>query len=165
MPEQFVRLNCQSCGGKLEVYRDMEQFACGYCGTEMIVQRRGGTVALKAVTEAIKQVQIGTDKTAAELALARLESEMKDLKITEAALREQSGGTLWMIFGAIFASLGIAAAFEIVVLGVILILLGCVLGFAGWGLMTSKEAKLPKLERRIAALSEKIDEKKQIVDA
>ena len=31
-------------------------------GTETVVHRRGGTVALKAVTEAIKKVQIGTEK-------------------------------------------------------------------------------------------------------
>lgn len=46
----------------------------------MIVQRRGGTVALKAVTEAIKQVQLGTDKTAAELAIVRLEREYSILQ-------------------------------------------------------------------------------------
>jgi predicted RNA-binding Zn-ribbon protein involved in translation (DUF1610 family) len=67
MSDRFINLNCAHCGAKLDVYDDMERFACGYCGTEMIVQRRGGTVALKAVTEAIQKVQIGTDKTAAEL--------------------------------------------------------------------------------------------------
>jgi ribosomal protein S27AE len=72
MPEHFINLNCANCGGKLEVYDDMDRFACGYCGTEQIVQRRGGTVALKAVTEAIQTVQIGTDKKAAELAVFRL---------------------------------------------------------------------------------------------
>jgi hypothetical protein len=46
----------------------------------MLVQRRGGTVALKAVTEAIKQVQVGTDKTAAELALVRLQNELSLLR-------------------------------------------------------------------------------------
>ena len=75
MSEQFVNLNCANCGAKLDVYVDMERFACGYCGTEMVVQRRGGTVALKAVTEAIKNVRIGTDKTAAELALVRLDQD------------------------------------------------------------------------------------------
>src|ERR1039457_3769668 len=67
MPEHFINLNCANCGGKLEVYDDMDRFACGYCGTQMLVQRRGGTVAIRAVTEAIERVQVGTDKTAAEL--------------------------------------------------------------------------------------------------
>src|ERR1700734_3064652 len=75
MDEHFINLNCANCGAKLDVYDDMERFSCGYCGTELIVQRRGGTVALKNVTEAIKRVQVGTDKTAAELALVRLDQE------------------------------------------------------------------------------------------
>lgn len=80
MSESFVNLNCTNCGAKLDVYGDMERFACGYCGTQMVVQRRGGTVALKALAEAIQKVQIGTDRTAAELALVRLEKEREELK-------------------------------------------------------------------------------------
>ncbi len=80
MPDHFISLNCANCGAKLDVYDDMERFACGYCGTEMLVQRRGGTVALRAVTDAIKKVQIGTDKTAAELALVRLDKERQQLR-------------------------------------------------------------------------------------
>ena len=80
MSEHFINLTCANCGGKLEVYDDMEHFACGYCGSEMLVQRRGGTVILKAVTEAIHKVQIGTDKTAAELAIVRLNKELEELK-------------------------------------------------------------------------------------
>jgi DNA-directed RNA polymerase subunit RPC12/RpoP len=79
MPEHFIHLNCANCGAKLEVYDDMERFACGYCGTELLVQRRGRTVALNAVTEVIKKIQIGTDKTAAELALVRLNQESAKL--------------------------------------------------------------------------------------
>jgi ribosomal protein S27E len=63
MSERFIPLRCQSCGGKLDIYDDMERFACGHCGTEMIVLRRGGTVALKVVTGATSEVQAGTDET------------------------------------------------------------------------------------------------------
>jgi predicted RNA-binding Zn-ribbon protein involved in translation (DUF1610 family) len=80
MSERFISLKCQSCGAKLDVYEDQDHFACGHCGTEIMVQRRGGTVALKAVTEAIKEVQVGTDRTAAELALARLDKELSQLR-------------------------------------------------------------------------------------
>jgi predicted RNA-binding Zn-ribbon protein involved in translation (DUF1610 family) len=86
MPENFINLSCANCGGKLDVYDDMERFACGYCGTEMIVQRRGGTVSLKAVTDAIERVQVGTDKTAAELALVRLRQELAALEAKAANL-------------------------------------------------------------------------------
>jgi hypothetical protein len=57
----------------------MTKFACGYCGAEQIVERRGGTVALKPIADAIARVQVGTDKTAAELALKRLPQELKAL--------------------------------------------------------------------------------------
>ena len=110
MSEHFINLNCANCGAKLDVYEDMERFACGYCGTELIVQRRGGTVALKAVTDAIKKVQIGTDKTAAELALARLNQEsttlseelkkLADAKSEEAANRPMAG-CMSVVFGVI----------------------------------------------------------------
>lgn len=80
MSDPFVPLKCPSCGAKLDIYNDMEKFACGYCGNEMLVQRRGGTVALKAIEDGIRQVQKGTDRTAAELALVRLERELQNLR-------------------------------------------------------------------------------------
>jgi ribosomal protein S27AE len=73
---KIVKLNCANCGGVLEIHRDMDQFACGYCGSAQIVERRGGTVALRLVVDAVARVQVGTDKTAAELALVRLEKEL-----------------------------------------------------------------------------------------
>jgi DNA-directed RNA polymerase subunit RPC12/RpoP len=92
MTPHFINLNCTNCGAKLDVHDDddMERFACGYCGTEIIVQRRGGTVALKALTAAIIKVQTGTDKTAAELALARYEKEIAALGISRADLRRST---------------------------------------------------------------------------
>src|SRR5260370_39266773 len=106
MPENFISLKCQSCGGKLDVYEDMERFACGYCGTEMIGQRRSGTVALKLVQEAIKKVQVGTDKTAAELALVRLDDELKALNSKASRLRNTKEE--FMIgFGSILAFTGL----------------------------------------------------------
>lgn len=71
-----ITLNCRNCGAKLDVYEDMDRFTCSYCGAGMLVERRGGTVMLKAVTDAIQKVQSGTDKTAAELALVRLKEEL-----------------------------------------------------------------------------------------
>ena len=74
-----VPLKCTGCGAGLGISADMTRFACGYCGTEQIVERRGGTVALKPITDAIAKVQVGTDKTAAELALNRLPHELNYL--------------------------------------------------------------------------------------
>ena len=58
----------------------METFDCGYCGASQTVERSGGTVSLKLLTTAIRQVQTGTDKTAAELAIKRLTVEMQEIE-------------------------------------------------------------------------------------
>lgn len=67
----------------------------------MIVHRRGGTVALSAVTDAIKQVQAGTDKVAAELALARLSAESDALHARASDLRVKSAKAFTCILAAI----------------------------------------------------------------
>ena len=107
MPDRFINLNCANCGGKLEVYDDMDRFACGYCGTEMLVRRRGGTVSLKAVAEAIENVRKGVDKTAAELAIVRLEKERSELLESEKK-NDYSVGLLML--GLFFGVTGIAVA-------------------------------------------------------
>ena len=75
----FVSLACPHCGGKLEITSDIDRFACMYCGSEQIVNRRGGIISLSLITDAIDKVAVGTDKTAAELALVRLEKELAKL--------------------------------------------------------------------------------------
>jgi ribosomal protein S27AE len=82
---RVVTLKCSSCGAALEIAPDMSRFACGYCGAALAVERRGGTVALKGVEEAVARVQVGTDKTAAELAIARLTRELETEKAAWAA--------------------------------------------------------------------------------
>jgi hypothetical protein len=76
----FVTLTCPSCGGKLEITNDLDRFACGYCGTEQVVRRGGGVVSLAPVVEGLKQVQVGVDKTASELAIVRLTAEIAELE-------------------------------------------------------------------------------------
>jgi len=72
-----VSLSCPSCGGKLTITDDIDRFACGYCGKEILVNRGGGIVSLKPVVDEIKRVGIGVDKTASELALNRLQKEIE----------------------------------------------------------------------------------------
>lgn len=113
MSDKFISLTCQSCGAKLDVYDDMTRFACSYCGAEMVVQRRGGTVALKAIEAAIQKVQVGTDKTAAELALVRLKEDYANLRSGWEAEKkrmeiEESGclGGLLDAFGKLSLAIG-----------------------------------------------------------
>ncbi len=65
----------------------MHRFACGYCGREMALEFRGGTVASKAITESIQYLRTGAERTAAELALVRLQRELTDLEDRLSALR------------------------------------------------------------------------------
>jgi hypothetical protein len=71
---QVIAMKCPGCGASLQVASDMDDFACGYCGTALRAIRQGGTVSL--IAAAIAKVQGGTDRTAAELALVRLEREL-----------------------------------------------------------------------------------------
>lgn len=82
MPD-YVTLTCPSCGGKLQINNDVERFACGYCGSEHVVKRGGGVVSLAPVIDEIKKVKIGVDKTASELAIARLTTEIEKLERME----------------------------------------------------------------------------------
>jgi len=77
---EIIKLTCPTCGGKLEITGDIERFACSYCGNEHVVIRRGGIVSLKPVVEALGKVEVGTDRTASELAMARLEKEIYFLR-------------------------------------------------------------------------------------
>lgn len=81
----LVALKCPNCGGRLEVSKEMSHFACGYCGANVQVQRRGGTIAL-SLGEAIERVQVATDKTAAELALKRLKEEAVEAESTRESI-------------------------------------------------------------------------------
>jgi len=89
MPD-FIALSCPSCGAKLQITEDIDRFACTACGNEHIVNRSGGVFTLKPVSKGVPKVQEGVDKTTAELAIARIKDEIKQLgepiKYSEAAL-------------------------------------------------------------------------------
>lgn len=50
-----------------------------HCGTEFVVNRGGGIVSLSPVVEGLKRVKRGADKTAAELAIARLRKDIDEM--------------------------------------------------------------------------------------
>lgn len=78
-------LSCANCSAPLEVDGEKERFVCGYCGSAQVLERKGGTVALKKVENAIHAVQRGTDRTAAELAIPRLTRERDEALAARAA--------------------------------------------------------------------------------
>lgn len=85
---KVIKLSCVSCGSSLDISQQMNRLACGYCGTQQIVERSGGTIHLRGVAEAISKVQVGTDKTAAELAINRLSKELEALRYHRARVEE-----------------------------------------------------------------------------
>lgn len=68
----YINLTCPSCGGKLQITNDVDRFACGYCGHELIVKRGGGIISLSPMVEELKEVKTGVDKTASELTIVRI---------------------------------------------------------------------------------------------
>jgi hypothetical protein len=104
MPD-IINLTCPSCGGKLQITNDIDRFACGFCGNELLVQRGGGIVTLAPVVAELKNVQAGVDKTASELAIARLTGEINNL----VAQREHADNakSIRYMFAVIFALPGI----------------------------------------------------------
>ena len=120
-------LTCPSCGGKLQVTNDIERFACGYCGQEHIVKRSGGIISLSPVVEGLKDVKVGVDKTASELAILRLEKEISVLvdEINNLDSRRNSGSSsrTWIVLiGGFFVFTGLKnhAIFGIIV-GILMI--------------------------------------------
>jgi len=75
----FVTLSCPSCRGKLKITNDINQFACGYCGNEFMVNRGENTISLAPVVESINQVRQGVDRIAIELQIQRLQRERLEL--------------------------------------------------------------------------------------
>lgn len=76
----FVSLTCPSCGGKLQITKDIDRFACGYCGNEHVVKRAGGIISIAPLVEKLTDVQVSLDKTGAELAINRLKEEIPMLQ-------------------------------------------------------------------------------------
>lgn len=86
-----IAMKCAVCGAPLKVTPDMGRFVCMSCGSELFVERGEGTISLKPVTEAISKVQVGTDKTAAELALNRLQQELTTLTAQKRKMENDYG--------------------------------------------------------------------------
>lgn len=166
MAAKFISLKCQSCGAPLDVYEDMTRFACGFCGSEMFVERRGGTVILKPVVEAIQKVQVGTDKTAAELALARLTSRLDPLRSEREVLRKPRTTAMGClgVFAVVLGLIGLAYL-DKQTWGTGIVLLTLV-GVIIWGVSSTEaghKAKLRAFDVHIGELNRQISENEKIV--
>ena len=76
---EIISMTCRQCGGSLKISKDADQIICQHCGTEYLISFNEGAVSVKLLSEGLKKIQVSTDKTASELALARLNKEKEDL--------------------------------------------------------------------------------------
>ena len=164
----MLKLACVNCGAPLEIGPQLDVFACGFCGSQQQVQRSGGVVALKRVETAIKAVQRGTDRTAAELAMPRLQSELATLQqqrhaVIEAAKERVASAKrgrkklTWIVFLVVFfVTPSLVTQFNGAVAGVLGIawLIGCV----ALPMFVYRKVKLPvdDTAARVAPIEERI---------
>ncbi len=81
-----VRLSCPSCNNALEIGGEIERFACMRCGTEYLVNRKGGIVSLIPTVEKLEEE--GFDEAAKRLLhyeIAQLEKELENEMNSEVA--------------------------------------------------------------------------------
>lgn len=95
-------MRCSGCGATLDIKPDMEVFACAYCGMNQRVERGGGTITLTAIDKKIDFIHRGVDRTAAELALPRLEREIQQVEVDrqsrlQAAQKDPANANGWAV--------------------------------------------------------------------
>lgn len=132
-----VALTCLQCNASLLIETDIERLACGACGTEFAVTRRGGVVALRRrtmsappLTDEARQAlveRVQREIVAEEAATARLlEAHQAELQTLEAGSPVKGLFLLALALGAIAVALAVKG-------GAVLLVLALVLGAAsGW---------------------------------
>lgn len=155
MGSEIINLTCPSCGGKIQISKDIDRFACGYCGNEQMVVRSGGTITLAPVIDEIKHVSRGVDKTASELAIARLDREITKLQDEEDYLYsgyKKESGRFAIALIVIFAGIVLLITKTIPYIGILLLVVCVPLLIIGFFHLNRKL-------RIIRAYSEEINEK------
>ena len=161
---EIVSLTCSSCGGKLQIPASIEQFACGYCGTEFTVNRGGGIVSLDPVVDGLKSVQRGVDKTASELAIVRLQREADALVAQRQAIDTQSQAGLLTWVTVVFLLGAFLLAGRQLWLGGGAIMIGVLFLITAFNNDKQKLKQLNAVDQQYAAKVSEIDKHKAIVD-
>jgi len=162
----FITLTCPSCGGSLQITDDIERFACAHCGKEHVVRRGGGIVSLAPVVDGIRRVEAGVDRTASELAINRLEKEIKALekKIADILSKYDSSKELPSAASLGFFSwfiLAMAVDFSFgLVVGIVVFIL--VIVIYEWLIAQNRKLTEP-YRRQIEAKQQELEKHRQIV--
>ena len=113
----FIRMSCPSCGGKLTINSDIERFTCMYCSGEYLVRRGGGVISLAPVIAGIKAVGRGVDKTAAELAIQRLQKESDEVARRRRKTDAELGSLYFNV--VLLVSLGATLLLAVLLIGIV----------------------------------------------
>lgn len=163
MGERVIMLKCRNCGAALRIHDDMDEIACAFCGVSQVVERVGGTLALKQVGAAIARVQAGTDRTAAELAIVRLEKEWQLEQQRLAAVESAAGYGYLPWFAAALFVVALASFRDDVFLA--LVLVGCG-GIALYGWNQSRTNALRRgseIRQRMSELQAELNRNRSVV--
>jgi hypothetical protein len=118
MTKHFVKLSCESCGIDLDLYDDVQRFACALCGAVMEVRRRGGTAAVLGLADSVEESEISPKSTDVALALRRLGEDAENLaKQRERMMNIRSDRKRWgyvagvglILFGLFIVRFGIGS--------------------------------------------------------
>ena len=123
-------------------------------------------MALKSITEAIRKVEVNTVKAATELALMRLEAQVRDLTEKSASIRKKRDDDLGkgvssilpLLVGLVFVSAHIGS------FGWVILLVGIALACGVWAGAKAKNDELSSLDSQTRDLQSKMQDKKRIVE-
>lgn len=165
-----VSLTCPTCGGKLEISKDVERFACGYCGNEHIVRRSGGIITLKPVVEGLKEVKTGVDKTASELAITRLAAQLLDL-ISKRNANSSRSGCAWIwgtqaVLGFIFTFAFLGEDIGLIMGALLYAVVFFIITYFAISSETERiNQTVPPIEKKILEVGQELEFHKNIVKA
>lgn len=86
---EVIKLSCPNCGARLAVRQGLDEFACAYCGTGILVQRTGNTVALEPILQALGDIHTSLDHNLHESSRSAVELERIRVMHEIATLRQQ----------------------------------------------------------------------------
>ena len=168
----FISLSCPSCGSRLQITNQTEQFLCASCGNEYLVNRKGGIVSIEPVVEGLKEVKVGVDKTASELAIKRLKQEItgleKDLRNARGAnIDEVKTGFGMGFFGVFITVFGLWVSdgdAPIICIGIFVLgaIMGFVMGFQA--LMNGNQSAIDSIKSRLSQKRKELRHHQNIVN-
>jgi len=77
---EVTALACTKCGSQLEIPLGIDRFACSHCGVQHSVNRGGGIISIEPIIDGLDNIREGTDRTASELAIKRLNKDKEELR-------------------------------------------------------------------------------------